>query len=147
MTRAVYPALTGALKVVRRAFPAARRARVRQWMFEWLDLTWSTRSRVRLRVGRFTEAIIYNQIFLNGDYDRALALALDFLPDDGSPFQIVDLGANVGFFTLRAVDRLLDRGRRLDEFAITAFEGSDVFSREYQSRVLKDNNLAPYVRL
>ena len=147
MSRPAYPWLTAALKVCRRGVPARLRARARQWMFQWLDLTWTTRSRVHLRVAHFGEWILYNEIFVNGEYDHALALALDAPREAGSPLQIVDLGANIGYFTLRAVDRLLDRGLGLESVTITAFEANEAHVREYESRVLHDNGLAPCVRL
>lgn len=147
MPRPVYPALTAALLLGRRAVPAGLRARVRQWMFQWLRLTWQTRSRVQLQVGCFSDWVIYNEIFVNGEYDHALALALDAPREDGATLQIVDVGANVGFFTLRAVDRHLDRGAPLDSVAITAFEANAAYTREYESRVIGDNRLGPRVRL
>jgi FkbM family methyltransferase len=145
MPRPVSPLLTAAMKVCRRAVPSHLRARARRWMFEWLDLTWQTR--VRLRVGAYHEWVFYNEIFVSGEYDQALALVLDAPRDNGAPLQILDVGANVGFFTLRAVDRLLGRGGRLDSVAITAFEANEAFAREYEARVFVDNGLGSRVRL
>jgi len=116
-------------------------------MFQWFDLTWDTRSHVRLRVGRFGEWVIYNEVFVNGEYDHALALALDAPREDGLPLQIVDLGAHVGFFTLRAVDQLVARGGRPEDLAITAVEANEASVREFEDRVLRENRLTRSVRI
>lgn len=116
-------------------------------MFQWFDLAWDTRSRVHLRVGHFGEWTIYNEVFVNGEYDHALALALDAPREDGRPVQIVDLGAHVGYFTLRAVDQLAARGVGLDDVAITAVEANDRSVREFEDRVLRENGLTRSVRI
>jgi FkbM family methyltransferase len=47
---------------------------------------------------------IANEIFLQGDYDEAIDRAL--LSHDGvDPIRILDLGANIGLFSLRCLDR------------------------------------------
>jgi FkbM family methyltransferase len=145
--RPVYPALTAAMRVCRRAAPARLRARLRQWMFQWLDLRWDTRAGVRLRVDGYGQWAVYNEIFVNGDYDHAVALALDAPREAGVPLSIVDLGAHVGYFTLRAVDGLLARGIGLDAARITAVEANPAWVRDFQDRVLGDNGLGASVRL
>jgi FkbM family methyltransferase len=147
MPAPVYTRLNAAMKICRRAVPARLRDGLRQWMVQWLDLRWQTRSLVRLRVEHYSQWIIYNEIFVNGEYDEALALALDAPRETLSPLHIVDLGANVGFFTLRAFDRLLDRGGTRDRLSVTAFEANPGFAGDFASRVLVDNGLGSRVRL
>jgi hypothetical protein len=147
MTTSTYPWLTVALKIFRRALPARLRERLRQWMFEWLDLRWKTRSLVHLHVATFEDWILYNEIFVNGEYDHAIALAVDAARDDGSPLQVVDLGANVGYFTLRAVDHVLGRGGAVESLTITAVEPNLAHAREYEARVLHANGLAARARV
>ncbi len=49
---------------------------------------------------------VANEIFVHGDYDRAI---LQAIRPDGQvePLRILDLGANVGFFSLRCIDLYL----------------------------------------
>jgi len=141
----VYPAMLPAIRLARRLLPAAVRARIRQLLFEWLDLTWPLPTGVRIRVAHYGDWAVYNEIFVNGEYDEAIAKAVD-LAGNRPPLHIVDLGANVGFFTLRAVDRLRRRGVDTG-LAITAIEADEACTRTFQQRVCGDNGLAGNVRV
>src|SRR5262245_3500425 len=97
------------IRLLRRICPAFLRPRIRRLLFQWLDLRWTLTSGVRLRVTGYGDWLTYNEIFVRGEYDQALCLALDARPEPTAPVHIVDLGSNVGFFTLRAVDALRQR--------------------------------------
>jgi FkbM family methyltransferase len=133
--------------LLRRPLPASLRRRIRLLLFQWLALEWQLRSGVRLRVSSYGDWIIYNEIFVSGEYDQALRLALDSRTDTTTPLQIVDLGSNVGFFTLRVVDEL--RQRQIDNagLTITAVEGDSYCIEQFRSRVFGENALSENVRL
>ena len=131
------------LRFGRRLAPASVRARLRQLLFEWLDLSWQTPTGLTIRLANYSDWIVYNEIFVSGEYDRALAMALDSSP--AGPIRIVDLGANTGFFTLRAVDALRGRGR--DDFAVTAIEAHPGFVRDCVFRLFEENGLSSHVRV
>jgi hypothetical protein len=114
-------------------------------MFQWLELDWETPSGIRLQVERYQDWILYNEIFVNGDYDEAIQRALNHA--QGEPLHIVDLGANVGYFTLRAFDRLLERGLARNQMTVTAVEGHAASAAGYRDRVISRNGLGPCVRL
>ena len=133
------------LRVVRLIFPRAVRARARDLLFQWLSLTWDLSFGLRARVCNWGDWIIYNEIFVRGEYDRALSIALD--STDGSAIHIVDIGGNVGFFTLRAVQRLRERRGASCEFTITAVEANARCAGEFQARILGENELSPHVTL
>ena len=114
-------------------------------MFQWLQLAWQTKSGIRLSVERYGDWNVYNEVFVNGDYDEAIALALDHWP--GDRLQILDVGANVGYFTLRVFDQLLLRGMPRESAAVTAIEADPGFAAEYGRRVLGTNGFASSVRL
>jgi FkbM family methyltransferase len=124
---------------VRRALPASVRRRIRVCMFQWLDQTWQLPTGVFVRVGSYGEWTIYNEIFVNADYDGAIERALDGAAVD-RPFRVLDLGAHVGYFTLRVVDRLRRRPDAID-FAMTLVEGGPFFVDELRRRVTHDNAL------
>src|SRR5262249_43384097 len=60
------------------------------------------------------------------------------------PISIVDLGASVGYFTLRAIDRLRCAGVR--DVRITAVEADEVCCRRFEQR-MRENGLTSQVTL
>jgi FkbM family methyltransferase len=132
------------LQLARRIVPLSIRLRLRRWMFASLDLTWQARSGILLRIERYTDWTIYNEIFIDGDYDEAIALA--FNDAERRPLHIVDLGANAGFFTLRLFDRLRARVGAAESLAVTAIEADPGQADEYESRVMEENGLRSQVQ-
>lgn len=142
----VSPTVMKLIRLSRRLLPASLRLRVRALQFQWLDLRWTLPSRVSVRIANYPEWVVYNEIFASGEYDAAISRALDSAPDATS-LHIVDLGANVGFFTLRVVDWLRQRRTERTGFKITAVEGDRRLIEEFCSRVMVENALSEYVRL
>jgi FkbM family methyltransferase len=115
-------------------------------MFEWLSLTWTTTSGITVRVATYNEWIIYNEIFVDGEYDPAIHAALGRVSGD-RPFRVLDLGANVGFFTLRLFDRLRGSGRRDAACDVTLVEADAALVPVLDARLHHDNALAGSVRV
>lgn len=90
-------------------------------------------SGLNIRIDSYADWIIYNEIFADGEYRGAVELALSNLENGRKPV-FVDLGANVGFFTLYLVDAL--RRRRISEFEIRAVEGSPTAFGKLKSRTM-----------
>ena len=134
------------LRVARRLLPASRRQRLRRALFDWLQLSWTTRQGIHLRVGNYNEWIVYNEIFVDGEYDPAIQLALDRHATNG-PLQVIDLGANVGFFTLRAFDRVRAAGLTDAACHVTLVEADPAIVPVLDRRVRCDNAVATQVRL
>lgn len=65
-----------------------------------LNLHWDFSSRHRAWVRSVSDWISYNDIFVEREYDDALVRGLK---ECGDAFRIMDIGANVGFFLLRAL--------------------------------------------
>jgi FkbM family methyltransferase len=65
-------------------------------------------SGLEVRITSFSDWCIYNDIFVAGEYDEAIDAALNRASGAAS-FRMVDLGANVGFFTLRVLERMIRR--------------------------------------
>lgn len=76
------------------------------------------------------EWIIYNDIFVEGDYDVPIS---DVLNSTNQSLNIVDLGANVGFFDLR-VAHLTRLNRSSKEVNIIAVEASKKLCEELTNR-------------
>jgi FkbM family methyltransferase len=133
-----------AARVLRRAFPAALRARIRRLMFRWFDLQSSLPSGLVVRVRSLGEWWLLNEIFVNGEYEAALAHLLHDRPSGPGPVVIVDLGANLGYFTLQAIDRLRRAGIR--DVRVLAVEVDEECCRELERR-MRENALTTCVEL
>jgi len=105
-----------------------------------LDLHWRLPSKLEIRIKSVSDWFIYNEVFVSGDYDPAILMALERAKAEGE-LQVLDLGANVGFFSLRCVD--LARRQQMQGLSlhIIAIEGNPRSYRELQLRLCKDNNV------
>jgi FkbM family methyltransferase len=103
-----------------------------------LHLEYTLQSGVTLKVASKGEWWTYNDIFGNREYDLPIQTALQSRSPE-HPFTILDLGANVGYFTLRVVD--LMRQSSLETLAsdMTLVEGSPTTCRELQYRLRRQN--------
>lgn len=102
--------------------------------------------------------LLYNDIFVDGEYDPAIDLALELALEPASrrgthgsdtpdtPLQILDLGANVGYFSLRAADRLAMAAPGTP-LRFTLVEPSPVLAGELKRRLLSQPALAGAVTL
>jgi FkbM family methyltransferase len=77
---------------------------------------------------------IYNEILVNGEYDVAIATALQ-RRQPGQPFTVADLGGNVGFFTFRCADRFFRQNTPDDSLRIFVVEGSPTVFRGLERRI------------
>ena len=93
-----------------------------QRLYEMLDLEYTLSSGLTLKVGSKGEWWTYNEIFVNGEYDEPIRTALQS-HSSARPFTVLDLGANVGHFALRAVDRIRHERRGIS-CDLTMVEGS-----------------------
>lgn len=80
---------------------------VKPWLWARLSalmhLEYQLPSGIRTSVRSFSDWCIYNDVFVAGEYDVAIRCALEKARLTGT-FRAVDLGANVGYFTLRVLD-------------------------------------------
>lgn len=104
-----------------------------QTLYRWIGLEHVLHSGLTIQIASKGEWWAYNEIFVNGDYDIPIEAAL---VDRSAPsFVVLDLGANVGFFTFRVVD--LIRRHRLENILpeVTMVEGSPETFRVLEERV------------
>ena len=114
-----------------------------QHLYRMLDLEYSLQSGVHLEVRSKGEWWVYNDIFVNREYDIPIALMLDSY--GGQSLTVLDLGANVGYFCLRIVDLMRQRRQQDQLLEITMVEGSPSTFRELERRLCSQN--LPEVRL
>lgn len=111
-----------------------------QSLYRLLNLEHTLDSGLTLKVASKGEWWIYNDIFVNGEYDVPIQAALQ--ASSAKPLVVLDLGANVGYFAFRLVDRI--RRQNLDNIRadITMIEGSPETFAILESR-LQSQQLAP----
>lgn len=108
------------------------RQTISHWLWRRHGLTWQLPSGLHARVESLSDWVVYNEIFVDQAYDDAINRVLDTAPPD-RPIVVLDLGANVGYFSLRVADRV----RRLGESAratFTLLEGHPATFRELEAR-------------
>lgn len=102
--------------------------RNRLWVF--LKARWTLLSGIQVTVADDSDWFVYNEIFANKEYDAAISL---FLAQKISNPVILDLGANVGYFSTKVADELLITG--ITDFHITAVEASTANFATLQQRM------------
>lgn len=104
-----------------------------QTLYRALRLEHKLRSGLTVKVQSMGEWWIYNDIFVDGEYDLAIEKARRRALDQSGKsrlFTVLDLGANVGYFTFRLLD--LIEGNHLD---VTMVEGSPKNFAELTARI------------
>jgi len=104
-----------------------------QTLYRALHLEHKLRSGLTVKVQSMGEWWVYNDIFVDGEYDLAIQKATQKAFDgsgDSRLFTVLDLGANVGYFAFRLLDLL--GPSKLD---ITMVEGSPKTFAELTARI------------
>jgi FkbM family methyltransferase len=94
-----------------RAAPEALKQRIRRIrnqrkarLYESLDLRWTLKSGITLKLQSDSDWVMFCDIFLDEEYDEPIRRALCAGARQAA-VSVLDLGANSGFFTLRTIDR------------------------------------------
>jgi FkbM family methyltransferase len=130
----------------KRVLPIGIKRVLRSIAFQMLDLSWELPSEVKIRVRNQSDWAIYNEIFVAGDYDSAISMAVDAAEVAGA-LHIVDLGANVGFFTLRCIEMTRDHELRGFSVRITAVEGNPKSYKQLRERVSSQGDLPTFTAI
>lgn len=101
----------------------------------WKQLSPSRKlpSGLTVEVRSSAEWAVYNDIFVDGEYDSAINVLSS--PTSTEMPLIVDLGANVGYFALRFADLWLRRKGDYQNFSLVGVEGSPPTYRELMRRM------------
>jgi FkbM family methyltransferase len=127
-----------------RALATRMENRIRNILWRRAPLHWRLASGIEIEVANEAEWILYGGIFVDGEYDCAIERVLARTQSE-QRLCVLDLGANVGFFTLRLVDRLLrERGSHFP-WEATLVEGSPRSYRELQRRLERNRAVTPNV--
>jgi len=117
--------------------------RNKTWVF--LKAKWKLRSGIQVEVENDSDWFVYNEIFANKEYDKAFE---EFIPTASATPLILDLGANVGYFSIRVADELEEAG--LKNYRILSLEAHptnfNVLSRRVSQQSLA-GKIHPYLGL
>lgn len=134
--------------IARRLLPQPVADALRRFVWSLPNLRRTLRSGLELTVASPADWVLYNDIFVENEYDPAIDLALESAKREeaGRPLTIVDLGANAGYFTLRAADRIANASPGTP-LRFVLVEPSPAMTRELERRVLSQPGLAGSVTL
>lgn len=101
-----------------------------------LSPSWTLPTGIRIDITCDAEWIIYNDIFVDREYEPAFAAMEEYLAARPGNAMVLDLGANVGFFTAATIDFI--RRQNLDPMTleIHAFEASAHLAERFRERTL-----------
>ena len=133
LSTAVSALPSSARSVVRDRYWQIKSRWLYQTLYGFLELENTLPSGIALQVKSKGEWWVYNDVFVNGEYDAPILRALEKCSPD-QPLTVLDLGANVGYFTLRVADLVRQKypGCRVD---ITMVEASPKVFSELQARM------------
>jgi FkbM family methyltransferase len=115
---------------VKRALTGAR-SLWRAWRWRTRRLEHTLPSGLRVDVGSLSDWVIFNEVFVDGEYDPVID---EVSRTPHSDVWTLDVGANVGFFTLRLMDRWLRTDQAARRHHVVCVEGAPA-----TFRVLKRN--------
>lgn len=117
-----------------------------QSLYRVLDLEHILRSGLTVKVASKGEWWTYNDIFVDGEYDVPIHAAFKSRSLE-QPFIVLDIGANVGYFSFRVLDLISQHdGERFDP-NITMVEGSPKTFLELQERIQSQSQFTSRVRV
>ena len=119
--------------------PDQFKRKLRKFVWMRLNPSWTLRSGIIIRVLNYNDWMIYNDIFVDGEYDGAIDRLLRGSADPARPARVLDLGGNVGFFTFRLADTFLRSGQK--NFNLIMVEGSPSTCAELRERLKWNENL------
>lgn len=91
---------------------------VRVELWKKLNVRWVLNSGLEVVVENDNDWYVFNEIFTNGEYDPVFS----HVKVKEARLNIVDLGANVGYFSIRIADYLIQAGNR--DFSLFSFEAA-----------------------
>ncbi len=99
-----------------------------------------------VRVSSKSDWVVFNEVFVERIYDRAIAHAWSHCPKHRM-LNVVDLGANVGYFALRLAQKVLESDNPDRPFTIYCVEGSPRVYADLSARIAANPHLKGHVQI
>lgn len=121
-------------KFLKRLLPPGMLRALQRKYYERAQLKFTLVSGVHVEVLSHVDWCLYNDIFVDGEYDKPIEMLVSLVREGREELRILDLGSNVGFFLLRVLDRLGVEGLRPKLF-VAAVEPDSSNIAEMKRRV------------
>ena len=141
--------MSSLLRMVKSVLPVPIKGRIlklRERLSASPEFGWTLKSGLKIKVANKSDWVIYNDIFVDGEYDPPILEALNSRAVDHE-LRVLDIGANVGFFTLRFIDLARHSAGGAPPFAVTLVEGSPSVAKDLRERLFGENGLSPCVNI
>ncbi len=115
-------------------------------IWQKLNLEWKFYSGLTVKVKSHAEWKAYNDIFVDREYDTSIQHALESRVNPDK-FTFLDLGANVGFFTIKVADLILQHNNSEIDFRGVLVEGSPSVYSELQQRIDQEPHFSKKLQL
>jgi FkbM family methyltransferase len=115
-----------------KALQASVQRNIRHYLWRALNLRRHLPSGILIEIKSPADWEVYNEVFVEGEYDRAIIGALDQSSAGG--ITVLDVGANMGFFSLRVLDLAHRTGRPDLRLNLWMVEGSPRVLAELKKR-------------
>jgi len=115
-----------------RLLPISVRRTIRLRAWRRLNLRWTLASGIIIEITCPADWEIYNEIFVEGEYDSAVVQALKMAGP--KPLTVLDLGCNFGFFCFRVLHLANVLGVSLHDAEFTMVDGSQRVLDELRQR-------------
>lgn len=129
--------MTNYFSSVQRFFSIWLKNKLERLPWRMLELKYQLASELKLSIKNRADWNTYNEIFVRGDYNWAIDKSLQGISEDTKTFRFFDLGANVGFFSLKVIDSILQMQSVPIKFEGVLIEGSPRVFKELQNRLTK----------
>jgi FkbM family methyltransferase len=103
-------------QAIKRILPPHLLRALQRRYYKGAQLNFTLASGVHVEVLSHVDWCLYNDIFVDGEYDKSIETLVSLARGGRQELRILDLGANVGFFLLRVLDRLGSEGLRPNVF-------------------------------
>jgi hypothetical protein len=105
---------------------------LRHHALRFLNLSHQTSTGMKIAIQNESEWRLYNDIFIDGDYDEPILGLLSLKQND--PVTVLDLGSNVGFFIQRVIHLALANSST-NRFSVLGVEASQPLCDESKKRL------------
>jgi FkbM family methyltransferase len=134
------------MSIIKRMIPSLVKNMLWLKACDLLHLKWKLRSGYPIKIASYSDWCIYNDLFVENEYDPAIHAALDKVNGHNS-LEVVDLGANVGFFTMRVLDLIQRRKVDVEKKAFLLVEATPSLDHELRERVGTINELGLRIKI
>lgn len=109
-------------------------SKIKNWLLAKIVLQAHLCSGINVKIESYADWAIYNDIFVDGEYDLAIKKVINATHTERH-LNVLDIGANVGFFTLRVADLVLRSEKPQTSFEVVLVEGSPKVYHTLKSRL------------